>query len=246
MCKGFITHVPWFMPWHFLGGQYGDLANNEFTWSYISHNISNSNWLLIIQKWDLNPPFSLHNWGKTQLQHWCSWNLGLGSRDLFCRADARFGEPRTNRWFLSWDFQTGCLLRNWWTTSQPLTVCLEYIYICYIYIYMLYIYMCYTYIYIYTYIHIHIYMLYIYIHILPTLTTLATWLIWSLSLKMRRDWHTLLIAREDTPPPGDPMGQTHWTSPWLLRWPIHRNRWFTLWWTNIAIENGHRNSGCSH
>ena len=22
--------------------------------------------------------------------------------------------------------------------------------------------------------------------------------------------------------------------------------WGTLWWTNIAIENGHRNSGCSH
>ena len=89
------------------------------------------NWLLIIKKWDLNPPFSsfsLHNWGKkTQLKHSCSWNLGLGGGDLFCRADARFREPRESA--VDRGIRTGCLRRNWRTTSQPLTVCLEYIYV---------------------------------------------------------------------------------------------------------------------
>ena len=130
MYKGFITHVPWFMPWHFLGGQNGDLANNEFSWSYISHNISNE-LVAYHQKMGLEPSifiiFIAQVRKKTQLKHSCSWNLGLGGGDLFCRADARFRKPRESA--VDRGIRTGCLRRNWCTTSQPLTVCLEYIYV---------------------------------------------------------------------------------------------------------------------
>ena len=55
------------MPWHFLGGQNGDLANNEFSWSYISHNISNE-LVAYHQKMGLEPSIFIaqlrkkHNW----------------------------------------------------------------------------------------------------------------------------------------------------------------------------------------
>ena len=59
------------------------------------------------------------------------------------------------------------------------------------------------------------------------------------------------------PPPNPPhhLPQPGLFGVWARAWELQRSDWFfeasnmmlsTLWWTNIAIENGHRNSGFSH